>query len=88
MDLRGVSAASSLVVGTVLHVARVIHPLQQSSHHRQDPPTLALPPPDHVTFRIHELNQEALFACALPYHSTNEFVRLVQVWSPCIVNVW
>eukprot|EP00798_Chlamydomonas_sp_ICE-L_P013555 gene13555-19426_t len=29
-------------------------------------------------FKIHENNVDALLACALPYHSTNEFVRLVQ----------
>ena len=31
----------------------------------------------HV-YRVHEENVEALLACALPYHSTLRFVRLVQ----------
>ncbi|GBF96147.1 hypothetical protein Rsub_08895 [Raphidocelis subcapitata] len=30
-------------------------------------------------YRVHEHNLPALFAAALPYHSTNEFVRLVQI---------
>jgi len=29
--------------------------------------------------RVHERNVDALMACALPYHSTPQFVRLVQV---------
>lgn len=31
-----------------------------------------------ITRRCNEKNVSALFACALPYHATNEFVRLVQ----------
>ncbi|KAK9825496.1 hypothetical protein WJX74_001182 [Apatococcus lobatus] len=30
-------------------------------------------------FRVHQRNVDALMACALPYHSTNEFVRLIQI---------
>ena len=29
-------------------------------------------------YRVHEQHVEALLACALPYHSTLHFVRLVQ----------
>ncbi|KAK9866983.1 hypothetical protein WJX84_002095 [Apatococcus fuscideae] len=30
-------------------------------------------------FRIHQRNVDALMACVLPYHGTNEFVRLMQL---------
>lgn len=48
---------------------------------------IQLPPYSHclsdsallVACRIHKLNVDALMMCALPYHATNEFVRLVQL---------
>ncbi len=35
--------------------------------------------PAVVPCRAHERNVHALLSCALPYHDTNDFVRLVQV---------
>ncbi|MEW5318749.1 MAG: hypothetical protein WDW38_009944 [Sanguina aurantia] len=38
-------------------------------------------------FRVNECNVDALLSCALPYHSTNEFVRLVQTM-PLAHSTW
>lgn len=53
------------VQGPVLLLASVLHPL-----HR------LLPCP---RCRVHECNVDDLMATALPYHETEQFVRLVQV---------
>ena len=39
---------------------------------------ITLPRPFIFAPRVNEFNVEALLLCALPYHNTNEFVRLVQ----------